>query len=187
MRRLGASLDVEAMAVYKHFPNKAAILDGVVAATLRPLDGSVAGDDWREAFRTTFRSLRSVLHTHPNTLPLVASRPLASPQLTRRLESTRDLLLRSLSEDAVLRLLHAGLSLTLGYLWLEAGGFVGELPNETPFLRATADAETNVDASSRFTSRWSPNEDFAAGLELLLVDPARQAMQPAASTGRSFC
>jgi AcrR family transcriptional regulator len=173
MRRLGAALDVEAMAVYRHFPNKAAILDGVVAAVLHDLAESVGSDDWRQAFRTTFRSLRAILRAHPNALPLVASRPLASPQLTRRLESTRDLLLQSLREEDVLCLLHSGLSLTLGYLWLEAGGFVGELPDEAPFLKATAQPTQPASGSPvSLAASWSPDQDFAGGLELLMSEPS---------------
>jgi hypothetical protein len=67
---------------------------------------------------------------------LARSRRLAS---ARRLESTRDLLLEAgLPEEDVLQPLHAGTSLTLGYRWLEAGGFVGELPDDAPFLRRAA-------------------------------------------------
>ncbi len=176
MRRLGAALGVEAMAVYKHFPNKAAILDAVVAAVLGGLPDAVAETDWREGFRVTFRSIRAGLRAHPNTLPLVASRPFASRRLTMRLRSTLDLLRRaSLPEDEALHLLHAGLSLTLGYLWLEAGGFVSELPNEDPFLRARVeDLGSDAAAPSGLLSAWSPDEDFAAGLELLLADPSRR-------------
>jgi len=170
MRRLGAELGVKAMAVYKHFPSKDAVLDALVAAVLRDLADSVGESDWREGFRGSFLSLRSLLLAHPNALPLVASRPLSSPQLASRLESTRDLLLGAgISEQEVLRLLHAGISLTLGYLWLEAGGFVGELPDDAPFLRRTAtgpragSAETLAAAAT-----WSREGDFAAGLELLI-------------------
>jgi len=175
MRHLGAALGFKAMAVYKHYPNKAAILDGVVAAVFDDLDEATIEDDWRAGLRGTFLAVRRLLQAHPNTLPLVASRPFASPQLTKRLKSTRDLLLRSqLPEDEALHLLHAGLSLTLGYLWLESGGFVGELPNELPFLRTSLDTgpEASIDEPPGWTSPWSRDEDFAAGLELLLVDPS---------------
>ncbi len=174
MRHLGEELQVKAMAVYKHFPNKSAILDGVVESVLGGLPGLATEADWREGFRTTFLSLRALLTVHPNALPLVASRPLASPQLTRRLESTRDLLLRSgLAEDAALHLLHAGLSLTLGYLWLEAGGFVGALPDDAPFLHEDASATGGSQGDSELTQApaWNREEDFTAGLDLLLLEP----------------
>ena len=45
MRRLGASLDVKAMALYKHFTGKEAMLDGIVEAVLTRLP--------RQAMQTT--------------------------------------------------------------------------------------------------------------------------------------
>ena len=82
MRRLGAALDVDAMAVYGYFENKAALLDAVVEheAHLRveveegiPIEpGRVRrGDRLHIA-----RYLRGVCWTHPNLAPVVASRPL---------------------------------------------------------------------------------------------------------------
>jgi len=172
MRRLGAALGVEAMSVYRHFPNKDAVLDGVVQAVLAELPETPPGEDWRTGYRETFITARSLLRAHLNALPLVASRPLASPQLKNRLQSTRDLLLLSgLAEDDVLHLLHAGLGLTLGYLWLEAGGFVGELPYSEPFLRTRSAGSANPDEAPDLTGGWSREKDFAAGLTLLLSEP----------------
>jgi AcrR family transcriptional regulator len=170
MRRLGSELGVKAMAVYKHFPNKDAILDGIVAAVLSDLAETAGEGDWREEFRATFLSLRALLRAHPNALPLVASRPLSSPRMARRLETVRDLLLAAgLPEEKALHLLHAGISQTLGYLWLEAGGFIGELPDDMPFLRrAVTAARTANTATLAAATTWSRDQDFAEGLELLI-------------------
>jgi TetR/AcrR family tetracycline transcriptional repressor len=172
MRRIGTELDVGAMAVYRYFPNKAAILDAIVEAALCDLAEAASEREWRAAFRVTFLSLRTALARHPNALPLVASRPLASPQLKRRLESTRDVLLGAgFGENDALRLVHAGISLTVGYLWLETGGFVGELPDDAPFLRTrAAAARQEPDDTLAQASTWSREEDFAAGLELLIAE-----------------
>jgi TetR/AcrR family transcriptional regulator, tetracycline repressor protein len=169
MRRLGGELGVKAMAVYRHFPNKDAVLDGIVACVLQDLGDSSGEGDWREGFRGSFLALRSLLLAHPNALPLIASRPLSSPQLARRLESTRDLLLDAgLPEESVLHLLHAGMSLTLGYLWLEAGGFVGELPDDAPFLRRAATASPQGGPTLAAAATWDREHDFEAGLDLLI-------------------
>jgi AcrR family transcriptional regulator len=172
MRRLGGKLGVKAMAVYKHFPNKDAVLDGIVACVLRDLSEAAGEGDWREGFRSSFLALRRLLLAHPNALPLVASRPLSSPQLARRLESTRDLLLDAgLPEDRALHLLHAGMSLTLGYLWLEAGGFVGELPDDAPFLRRAATPSPQGRPTLAAAATWDRERDFEAGLDLLVERP----------------
>ena len=185
MRRLGEDLQVRAMAPYKHFASKDAMLNGLVEAVLAQLSEEGDADDWREGFRETFVSLRALLSAHPNALPLVASRPMASPQMRRRLEWTRDLLLEAgLAEDAVLHLLHAGISLTLGYLWLEAGGFVGELPDDAPFLRrrGAARGPTETAEPLDLALPWRRGEDFVAGLDLLLASP-RVEMPGAGATG----
>ena len=188
MRRLGASLGVKAMALYKHFASRDAMLDGIVEAVLVQLSEAGCADDWREGFRETFVSLRALLSAHPNALPLVASRPMASPQMRRRLEWTRDLLLEAgLSEDVVLHLLHAGMSLTLGYLWLEAGGFVGELPDEAPFLRrrGAARGPTETAEPADLALPWRRGEDFVAGLDLLLASPKGGRARPDYDAGSS--
>lgn len=174
MRRLGAELDVKAMAVYRHFATKDAILDEIVESVLSGLAESASGADWRATYRMAFISLRALLRAHPNALPLVASRPLASPQLRKRLEATRDALLEArLAEADVLHLLHAGISLTIGYLWLEAGGFVGELPDAAPFLRTSAylRPQDPGDSPLAASSTWDRDEDFEAGLDLLVTEP----------------
>jgi len=57
MRRLGEALGVEAMALYHHFPNKDAILDGVAARIIEETGPAMpleeAASDWKaDALRT---------------------------------------------------------------------------------------------------------------------------------------
>ena len=80
MRRLGAELSVKAMAVYKHFPNKDAILDGIVAAVLCDLEESTGESDWHEGFRSAFLSLRSLCARTPT--PSRSSPPAHCPRLS---------------------------------------------------------------------------------------------------------
>src|SRR5687768_5420720 len=82
MRRLGAELGVDPMAVYGYFENKAALLDAVVeheASRLRELD-TVPPEDPTEAIVHISRYYREVLLEHPNLAPLVTSRPLPQQQ-----------------------------------------------------------------------------------------------------------
>lgn len=80
MRRLGAELGVEGMAVYRHFPNKAAVLAGVVEALLGelviPPPSSVP---WQAVFREVARAYRALLLRHPHAIPLLAALPLSDP------------------------------------------------------------------------------------------------------------
>jgi AcrR family transcriptional regulator len=75
MRALGRELGVDPMAAYHYVPNKAAILDGVVEAVWReiPLPTSEA-TEWVAWLRELGESVRGTLISHPNALPVLATR-----------------------------------------------------------------------------------------------------------------
>lgn len=136
MRRLGAAMGVDAMALYRHLPNKRAILEGVVDLVLNDLADDPASDVRERTYRF-FTSLRDVLAAHPNAIPLVANSALqtgsAREQAARLLAAMHT---SGLSDERVLDAFHTLESFTLGYAWLEVGGFVGELPESAPFVRS---------------------------------------------------
>ena len=75
MRRLAEALDVEAMSLYYHVPNKDTLLDWTVErmrAEMRVPEA--APDDWADALEAIFAEYRRVLGAHPNMLPLAARR-----------------------------------------------------------------------------------------------------------------
>ena len=81
MRRLGRELGVEAMSVYHHIPNKAALEAALVTRLLAPgdLHEFVAGSEGSDATPDRLveryaRQLRASLHDHPRRLPLVTGR-----------------------------------------------------------------------------------------------------------------
>lgn len=74
MRKLGQVLGVEAMSLYKHLPNKDAILDGVLDLVVAEIDLPVPGQDWKEAMRRRARSAREVFIRHPWAMALMESR-----------------------------------------------------------------------------------------------------------------
>ncbi|WP_441246588.1 TetR/AcrR family transcriptional regulator C-terminal domain-containing protein [Kitasatospora sp. McL0602] len=78
MRRLGAELGVEAMTLYHYVPNKDALLDGLVERALTPAAAPSPGP-WHDGLRAYAHSLRAALLRHPGILPLVLSRPAATP------------------------------------------------------------------------------------------------------------
>jgi AcrR family transcriptional regulator len=67
MRKLGAELGNDPMAVYHYLPNKAALYDGVVEAIYveMDLDGLSPSGDWREYLAGSVRRMREVLRRHP--------------------------------------------------------------------------------------------------------------------------
>jgi AcrR family transcriptional regulator len=79
MRRLAGALNRDPMILYRHAPNKAALLDGVAETILAQLDVDPADPDWTAQLRTVARNYRALALAHPNAVPLIVTRPLATP------------------------------------------------------------------------------------------------------------
>jgi AcrR family transcriptional regulator len=81
MRRLGAELGVDPMAVYYYVPNKEALLDAVVEAVMAEIDLSVDDPSAPPADRVVCAgtAYAEVLLHHANTLPVLLSRGPVTP------------------------------------------------------------------------------------------------------------
>src|ERR1700727_324859 len=102
MRRLGAALGRDPMILYRHAPGKAALLDGVVETVLAQLHVDPADPDWAAQLRAVARQYRALALTHPNVVPLLVTRPLATPLALRPRGTLRPL------EDILALLTRAG-------------------------------------------------------------------------------
>lgn len=104
IRRLGQALERDPMTLYRYAPNKAALLDGVVEVVLSQLRVDTADGDWTAQLRSVARSFRELALAHPNAVPLLVTRPLATPLALRPMGTLRPL-------EAILELLtRAGFS-----------------------------------------------------------------------------
>ena len=125
MRKLGQELGVEAMSLYNHVPNKAALLDGMVGTVLGELEiPSADSAHWEDRLRGVARAYRRLAHAHPNLFPALVTRPLNAPEVLRPLEATLDIL-RAAGFDAPtsLRAFRALSSFVEGYVLDEITGF----------------------------------------------------------------
>ena len=104
MRRLAAALNRDPMILYRHAPNKAALLDGVVEMVLDQLRVDPADPDWAAQLRAIARDYRRLAMAHPNVVPLLVTRPLATPLALRPPGTLRPL------EDVLRLLTRAGFS-----------------------------------------------------------------------------
>jgi AcrR family transcriptional regulator len=92
MRRLGKALDRDPMQLYRYAPSKDALLDGIVELVLSRLEVPQADDgDWAEVLHRTAHSFRELALAHPNVVPLLVTRPLATPLALRPLGTLRPL------------------------------------------------------------------------------------------------
>lgn len=74
MRRLGAALGVEAMALYYHFRDKGALLDAVLELLLEEMAPPAGSSQPLERLRRTFEASRLVALRHPQAFLLVPTR-----------------------------------------------------------------------------------------------------------------
>jgi AcrR family transcriptional regulator len=79
MRRLSEAVGRDPAVLYRHVPNKAAVLDGVAEIVLEQLTVNTADPDWAGQLRTVAHDFRSLALAHPNAVPLLVTRPLATP------------------------------------------------------------------------------------------------------------
>lgn len=79
MRRLSEAVGRDPTVIYRHVPNKAALLDGVAEIVLGQLRVNTADPDWAGQLRTVAHDFRRVALEHPNVVPLLVTRPLATP------------------------------------------------------------------------------------------------------------
>ncbi|MGW6026716.1 TetR/AcrR family transcriptional regulator [Streptomyces sp. NPDC055099] len=169
MRKLGAELGVEAMALYRYAAGKGALLDGLVEAFYQELEDGLAGqaqvndgarvddraqvDDWRGELHRIALATHGVALRHPNMVPLLATRLLSTPLARRPAAVLR-------ADERVLALLHgAGLgdrrtvevhraftAWLLGYLLVE--------------LRAMDDVPGEPDPAFRLGLHRMPAQEF---------------------------
>ncbi len=88
MRRLGAELGVDPMAVYYHIPNKQALLDAIVEAVMAGIDLSVdhPEDPAEERILCAAQAYLDAMLAHANALPIVFSRGPATAAALRPVE-----------------------------------------------------------------------------------------------------
>ena len=89
MRKLGADLGVDPMAVYHYIPNKAALLDGLIEAVMNelgvapPREADESVPDWLvRVFHLFWDNLRA----HPHVLTVMATRPMTGESGMRSAE-----------------------------------------------------------------------------------------------------
>jgi AcrR family transcriptional regulator len=104
MRRLAHALGRDPMSLYRHTPNKAALLDGVTEIVLAQLSVDPADPDWAGQLRAVGRDFRRLALAHPRVVPLLVTRPLATPLGLRPRGTLRHL------EDILTLLTRAGFS-----------------------------------------------------------------------------
>lgn len=93
MRRLGRALGRDPMRLYRYAESKDDLLDGVVELVLGEWEvpAAASAQTWPEVLRTSAHSYRRLALNHPHVVPLIVTRPLATPLGRRPLGTLRPL------------------------------------------------------------------------------------------------
>ena len=91
MRRLGHALGRDPMSLYRYAANKTDLLDGVAEIVLEQLTVDTTAEDWAEQLRAVAHTFRRLALAHPHVVPLLVTRPLATPLALRPLGTLRPL------------------------------------------------------------------------------------------------
>lgn len=91
MRHLSEHVGRDPAVLYRHVPNKAALLDGIAEIVVGQLRVDTADLDWQAQLRSVAHDFRRLALEHPNVVPLIVTRPLATPLGQRPPEMLRPL------------------------------------------------------------------------------------------------
>lgn len=131
MRKLGAELGVEAMAIYRYVPGREALLEAVIAEILEGLHDRLDEQltrTWQGYLQGYAHEVRLIAIEHPEIFPLVATRHPAAPWLRpplRSIELVEDFLAtlsqHGFKDAQVAETYRSFTSFLLGHLLLECG------------------------------------------------------------------
>jgi AcrR family transcriptional regulator len=172
MRKLGTHLGVEAMSLYRHVPNKGALLDGLVDRVMEIAFAGLAEPDpghdgqWVPWMRQFAHRLRAALLAHPGVLPLAATRPVNSPDALRMVERWLGVMRSAgLPLDRAMDVVNVLATFTIGHTLAEVGRTPGHEgsepdldqhaadldPDEFPHFTEVIRTRAGLDFDTRFT------------------------------------
>lgn len=177
MRRLGAELGVDPMMIYRFFPNKAALLDGIMEKIWLSVDLKAieAHDDWQEQLVAVMHRLRESFLAHPHAILIIGTRPAAGPGLFLLFDRLLGILVAAgmIVDDRTGDLLNALVNYTVGHVLaevappVEGGADKAQKPLVPPAL---------PHLTSLFTSGWTydPYRQFDTALRAIVAGKAHQ-------------
>jgi AcrR family transcriptional regulator len=173
MRALAARLGVGAMALYRYFPSKDALLDAVVAAGCERVVLRVERDgDWRQRIESLFLSVHHGLVRHPNLGPLLSRSRSLRPGTLKVAEVAVDALTRAgFSEGEAAQIYRALLAYTIGRVTQAPVAQTDEQLREglaQLVILSPAEFPVLSNAGADFVAERDPPEEFEFGLALFL-------------------
>lgn len=175
MRRLAATLKVEAMSLYNHVANKDDLLDGMVNQIIGLIQRPTPGGDWKIEMRARATSAHNVLMAHPWAAMLAVSRINVGPNMLRYIDATlgtlRDAGLTWAETDRAWNAIDSyvyGFTLQLQNFPVEPDEYASAAAAYLPMIDATQYPFMHELSVKVADGTHDGTHDFTFGLELIL-------------------
>jgi len=186
MRRLGAALGVDPMAIYHHVPDKAALFDGLVERVMASVELPLPTGEWADDLRATARAVRRTFLAHPAAIPLLGTRPPTTEAAFDVFEAVADILLRAgFTAHEAADGVDCAARTVIGHTLTEAGrppgGDVdgGEAEHEEAQQHLSPDRYPALGVIARAGVRHDPDQLFELALDGLVLGLEDQRSTPA--------
>jgi AcrR family transcriptional regulator len=183
MRKLASELGVDPMALYRHFKNKEALLDGIADMLWGEIGLPGSETDWEGLLRSVATSLYVLAHAHPRAYPLLLNRQILPLTMLQLSDAMRERLQRDgFERQRAGEVICALFSYAIGYAMVELSTLLPSSPTHaeaepmTDIARLTQlmqrlPRETpahTVEAAYALTS-YEADTQFTFGLDLMVT------------------
>jgi TetR/AcrR family transcriptional regulator, tetracycline repressor protein len=176
MRRLGAELGADPMAVYHYVPDKSALFDGIVELVYAEVPLPAPSGRRRADLRAVANAFRDTLRGHAGALPLLATRPPVTLPAFALVEAACGLLREAgFGEQDAADAVDCVGRLVIGHVLAEAGSPPGpdvtgcEIEHEQAQLALPPDRFPNLAAIAGAGVRHDPDRLFRLALDGLIL------------------
>jgi AcrR family transcriptional regulator len=161
MRRLAAELGVEAMSLYRHVADRAALLEALADRLAAQIGPRPRDEDWGDALRGLAGDLRALARRHPAAFTLTSARVLNTPGVLRPIEDALGALRRGgFTPARAVFAYRLVVTYARGYALAELAGFAIEV--------GPAQQQPHVRSLSRRLAAEPSESNFRTGLETIL-------------------
>jgi AcrR family transcriptional regulator len=162
MRALGGELGVEAMSLYRHVADRAALLEGLADRLTAEIEPRGRDEDWADALRGLAGDVRAIARRHPAAFALLASRVLSTSNVLAPIEDVLAGLRRGgFTPARAIFAYRLVLTYARGYALAELAGFAIEVGPEQPL--------PTIRSLSRRIASEPAEANFRNGLETILA------------------
>jgi AcrR family transcriptional regulator len=172
MRKLGSELGYEAMALYKHVPDKDALIDLVVASVFAEMTLPDAMAPWADRLRHSASELRRVGLAHPHLLARMVTDPPTALAVQERIDAILGALREASADDAeAVRWFWMFVSYTSGALLAESAAARDASPlvsDEVPAAGCPVLAELGMQLAT-----CDFGDEFAWGIDAIIDQVSR--------------